>query len=93
MKGTSALDAILACLANGKGFLSTELASETGLAQELVDEAVSFLVRYNLVRIAPNSSSVILRNGAMSPRVLAMILETLLSSDEELSSGPASMSC
>jgi len=86
MKGTSALDAILACLANGKGFRSAELASETGLAQELVDEAVSFLVRYNLVRITANSSSVILRNGAMSPRVLAVILETLLSSDEELSS-------
>jgi len=86
MKGTSALDAILACLSNGRGFRSIELASETGVAQELVDEAVSFLVRYNLVKIAPNSSSVILRNGAMSPRVLARVLETLLSSDRELPS-------
>lgn len=86
MKGTSALDAILGCLANGKRFRSTELASETGLAQELVDEAVSFLARYNLVKIAPNPSSVILRNSAMSPRALATILETLLSSDEELAS-------
>jgi len=93
MKGTRALDAILACLASGKGFRSTELAGETGVAQELVDEAVSFLVRYNLIRIPSNSSSVILRNGAMSPRVLAMILETLLSSDEELSSASASISC
>jgi len=86
MKGASALDAILACIANGKGFRSTELASKTGLAQELVDEAVGFLVRYNLVKIAPNSSYVMLRGVAMSPRVLAMITETLLSSDEELSS-------
>ena len=86
MKGANALDAILACIANGKRFRSTELASKTGLAQELVDEAVGFLVRYNLVKIAPNSPYVMLRGVAMSPRVLALITETLLSSDEELSS-------
>jgi len=81
MKATSALDGILACLVSRKGLRLTELAGKTGLPQGVVDEVIAFLVRYGFVRVAPNSSSLMLQDGAMSPHVLAMILETLLSRD------------
>jgi len=81
MKDASALDGILACLVNRKGLRLTELASRTGLPQAVVDEVIAFLVRYGFVRVGSNSSSLMLQEGAMSPHVLAMILETLLSQD------------
>jgi len=81
MKDASALDIILACLVSGKGLRLRELASKSGLPQEVVDEVIGFLVRYGFVRVTPNSSSAMLQEGAMSPHVLAMILETLLSRD------------
>jgi len=56
-----------------------ELARETGLPQQVVAEVIGFLVRYDFVSITPNPSSVMLNEGAMSPHVVAMILETLLS--------------
>ena len=81
MKDASALDIILACLVSGKGLQLRELAGKTCLPQEVVDEVIGFLVRYGFVRVTPNSSSAMLHEGAMSPHVLAMILETLLSRD------------
>jgi DNA-binding IclR family transcriptional regulator len=81
MKEASALDGILASLVSGKGLRLTELARKTGLPQVVVDEVVGFLVRYGFVRVAPDSSSVMLQEGGISPHVLAMILETVLSRD------------
>ena len=80
----SALDAIMACLVRRQGLTLTELASETSLPEEVVSEVVGFLVRYDLARIEPSSSRVILRDGEMSPHILAMIFETILSRDSSL---------
>jgi len=84
MKDTSALDGILACLFSRKGLRPTELAGKTGLPQGVVDEVIGFLVRYGFVRVAPNSSSMVLQEGAISPHVLAVILETVLSRESLL---------
>jgi len=80
----SVLDAIMSCLVRRQGLRLSELASETHLPEEVVAEVVGFLVRYDLARVAPSSSLVMLRDGAMSPHVLAMILETVLSRDPSL---------
>jgi len=74
----SALDVIWACLFSGQRLRLEELASETGLPQAVVAEVIGFLVQYDLVSIAPDSSSVMIQGDAMSPHVLAMILEALL---------------
>jgi DNA-binding IclR family transcriptional regulator len=86
MEDTSALDGILACLLSRKGLRLTELASKTGLPQGVVDEVIGFLVQYGFAKVAPNSSSVMLQEGGISPHALAMILETLLSRDPSLCS-------
>jgi len=74
----SALDVIWACLVSGQRLRLEELASKTGLPQAVVAEVIGFLVQYDLVTVAPDSSSVILQGDAMSPHVLAVILEALL---------------
>ena len=83
--GANALDAVMDCLVKRRVLRFSELAGETGLPQEVVAEVVSFLVRYDLAGIEPNSSLVILRDDAISPHVLAVILETVLSRDPSFS--------
>lgn len=79
MKDASTLNAIWASLVMKQRLRLEELARETGLPQQVVAEVIGFLIRYDFISITPSSSSVMLKKGAMSLHVVAMILETLLS--------------
>jgi len=79
MKDASALNAIWASLVIKQRLRLEELARETGLPRQVVAEVIGFLIRYDFVSITPSSSSVMPNEGATSPHVVAMILETLLS--------------